>query len=48
MKPSLVKLSGLRELKLPMKPSNLGASIQNPTLKVKEQTRKVLQTYKAP
>lgn len=48
MKPMMVKNSGLNELKLPMKPSNLGKLISNPSIKVKEQVKKVLQTYKAP
>jgi len=48
MKPMMVKQSRLTDLKLPMKPSNLGMSIKNPALKVKEQVRKVLQTFKEP
>lgn len=48
MKPVLIKQSGLMNLTRPMRPSNLGASIQNPALKVKEQVRKVLQTFKGP
>lgn len=48
MKPMMIKQSRLTDLKLPMKPSNLGASIQKPALKVKEQVRKVLQTFKGP
>jgi len=48
MKPRMVKQSRLTDLKLPMKTSNLEALIKNPALKVKEQVRKVLQTFKEP
>lgn len=40
------KQSGLMRTKLPMKPSILATSIKAPAIKIKEQVRKVMQTYK--
>jgi hypothetical protein len=42
MLPVMIKKSGLMETKLPMRPSILA----RPELKVKQQIKKVLQTYK--
>ncbi len=47
MFPSMQKQSGLMRPKLPMKPSVLATSIKAPIVKVKEQVRKAMQTYKA-
>jgi hypothetical protein len=46
MKPVLIKQSSLMNLTRPMRPSILASSIQNPALKVKQQIKKVLQTFK--
>jgi hypothetical protein len=48
MKPVLIKKSSLMDLTRPMRPSNLASSIQKPALKVNQQIKKVLQTFKAP
>ncbi len=48
MLPSMQKQSGLMRTKLPMKPSILATSIKAPAVRVKEQIRKAMQTYKAP
>jgi hypothetical protein len=42
MKPNLLKKSGLQDLKIHMKPSILA----RPALKIKEQVKKVLNTFK--
>ena len=48
MLPVMHKQSGLMRTKLPMKPSILSTSVKAPAVKVKEQVRKAMQTYKAP
>ena len=48
MLPVMHKQSGLMRTQLPMKPSILATSIKSPSVKVKEQIKKVMQTYKAP
>ncbi len=47
MYPSMQKQSGLMRTSLPMKPSILATSIKSPVVKVKEQIRKAMETYKA-
>ena len=47
MYPSIQKQSGLMRTKLPMKPSILATSIKSPVVKIKEQVRKVMETYKS-